>query len=67
MVIISLTVSEYAINQHPHPINHILKIIHMAEKNHSVSLTQELAQLDAKLVSLLTARTNLLTRAAASR
>lgn len=67
MVIILLTVSEYAINQHPHPINHILKIIHMAEKNHSVSLTQELAQLDAKLVSLLTARTNLLTRAAASR
>ncbi|MGE4442867.1 MAG: chorismate mutase [Desulfomicrobium sp.] len=39
----------------------------MAEKNNSLSLTQELAQLDEKLVSLLMTRTNLLSRAAASR
>lgn len=39
----------------------------MPEKNHSLSLTQELAQLDEKLVSLLVARTNLLSRASASR
>lgn len=39
----------------------------MADKHHSLSLTQELAQLDEKLVSLLIARTNMLSRAAASR
>lgn len=39
----------------------------MAEKHTSLSLTQELAQLDEKLVSLLMARTNLLSRAASSR
>lgn len=39
----------------------------MAEKHSSLSLTQELAQLDEKLVSLLISRTNLLSRAAASR
>ena len=39
----------------------------MAEKHTSLSLTQELAQLDEKLVSLLMARTNLLARAASSR
>ncbi len=39
----------------------------MAEKHHSLSLTQELAQLDEKLVSLLVTRTNLLSRAASSR
>jgi len=41
--------------------------IRMAEKNSSLSLTQELAQLDEKLVSLLVSRTNLLSRAATSR
>ncbi len=39
----------------------------MAEKHSSLSLTQELAQLDEKLVSILAARTNLLARAASSR
>ncbi len=39
----------------------------MAEKNNSLSLTQELAQLDERLVALLMTRTNLLSRAAASR
>lgn len=39
----------------------------MPEKTHSLSLTQELAQIDEKLVSLLVARTNLLSRASASR
>ena len=39
----------------------------MAEKHTSLSLTQELAQLDERLVSLIAARTNLLSRAAASR
>lgn len=39
----------------------------MAEKNTSLSLTQELAQLDERLVALLMTRTNLLSRAAASR
>ena len=39
----------------------------MAEKHTSLSLTQELAQLDEKLVNLIAARTNLLSRSAASR
>lgn len=39
----------------------------MAEKHTTLSLTQELAQLDEKLVNLIAARTNLLSRAAASR
>jgi len=39
----------------------------MAEKHTSLSLTQELAQLDERLVGLIAARTNLLSRAAASR
>lgn len=39
----------------------------MAEKHNSLSLTQELAQIDEKLVALLMTRTNLLSRAAASR
>ncbi|MDY0228282.1 MAG: chorismate mutase [Desulfomicrobium apsheronum] len=40
----------------------------MAEKNNnSLSLTQELAQLDERLVALLMTRTNLLSRAASSR
>jgi len=39
----------------------------MAEKYNTLSLTQELAQLDEKLVTLLISRTNLLSRAAASR
>lgn len=39
----------------------------MAEKHNSLSLTQELAQLDEKLVNLIAARTNLLSRASASR
>lgn len=39
----------------------------MAEKHNSLSLTQELAQIDEKLVALLTTRTNLLSRAASSR
>lgn len=39
----------------------------MADKQPSLSLTQELAQIDEKLVALITTRTNLLARAAASR
>jgi 3-phosphoshikimate 1-carboxyvinyltransferase len=39
----------------------------MAEKHTTLSLTQELAQLDEKLVNLIAARTSLLSRAAASR
>lgn len=39
----------------------------MPDKTHPLSLTQELAQVDEKLVTLLIARTNLLSRAAASR
>lgn len=39
----------------------------MADKYHSLSLTQELAQLDEKLVSILAARTGLLARAAGAR
>lgn len=39
----------------------------MADKHHSLSLTQEMAQLDEKLVTLLAARTNLLARAASAR
>lgn len=39
----------------------------MAEKQNPLSLTQELAQLDERLVALLATRTNLLSRAAASR
>jgi 3-phosphoshikimate 1-carboxyvinyltransferase len=39
----------------------------MAEKHNSLSLTQELAQVDEKLVALLMTRTNLLSRAASSR
>lgn len=39
----------------------------MAEKHNTLSLTQELAQLDEKLVSLLMTRTNLLSRAASTR
>lgn len=39
----------------------------MAEKHHSLSLSQELALLDEKLVALLIARTGLLAKAAASR
>lgn len=48
--------------QHPSP-----EANRMAEKHTTLSLTQELAQLDERLVSLIAARTNLLSRAAASR
>ncbi len=51
-----------AVTQPPSPI-----FIPMAEKRSSLPLTQELAQLDEKLVTTLVARTNLLARAAASR
>ena len=39
----------------------------MADKHTNLSLTQELAQIDEKIVSLLSARTNLLSRAASTR
>ena len=39
----------------------------MAEKHPPLSLTQELAQIDERLVSLLASRTELLSRAAISR